>query len=102
MIETIEFIATLEVKVEDGTDLTKLPGEIANYLDKMVIEEPGNEPGPYWITGVWVRQADHEGLLEALQAMTKEFGNQRFNVRKDYSKMVAVEAAKRAIAKAGG
>ena len=39
-------------------------------------------------------------LLQALETMTKAFGNQRFNVRKDFSKMLAIEAAHTAIAKA--
>jgi hypothetical protein len=37
-------------------------------------------------------------LLEALKAMLGEFPDRRLNVRKDYHKMVAVEAAKTAIA----
>lgn len=41
-------------------------------------------------------------LLSALQGMVQEFGNQKFDVRKDYHKMVAMEAAKTAIAKTAG
>jgi hypothetical protein len=41
-------------------------------------------------------------LLEALEGMLREFGNQRFDVRKDYSKMVYIQAARTAIAKARG
>lgn len=39
-------------------------------------------------------------LLAALQDMLAEFGNQRFKVRRDFSKMVKIEAARKAIAKA--
>jgi len=41
-------------------------------------------------------------LLEAAKGMLREFGNQQFNVRKDYSKMVYLEAARAAIARAEG
>lgn len=39
-------------------------------------------------------------LLEALKNMLVQFGNQRFKVRKDFSKMVAVVAAQKAVEKA--
>lgn len=41
-------------------------------------------------------------LLAALKGMVQEFGNQKFDVRKDYHKMVALESAKTAIAKTQG
>jgi hypothetical protein len=43
---------------------------------------------------------DKADLLAALRGMLDQFGNQRFNVRKDYHKMVDVEAARVAIARA--
>lgn len=41
-------------------------------------------------------------LLAALEAMLAEFGNQRFKVQRDFSKMVNIEAARKAIARAKG
>lgn len=39
-------------------------------------------------------------LLTALEDMLAEFGDQRFKVRRDFSKMVKIEAARAAIARA--
>lgn len=41
------------------------------------------------------------GAREALGGMLREFGNQKMNVRKDYHKLVQVEAARTALAQLG-
>lgn len=41
-------------------------------------------------------------LVAALEGMLAEFGNQSFKVRRDFSKMVKIEAARRALAQARG
>ena len=68
-----------QVRFVDGTEAAK---SLMNEVDRL--------------------RAVNADLLAALEGMLGQFGNQRFAVRKDYSKMVHVEAARTAIAKARG